>query len=62
MQILRKRYKVAIASSLIFRIVDEHENANPEYTYLGKNGVAWVLRFGGVCTLVSGSSNCQNIY
>ena len=21
--------------------------------YLGKNGVAWVLRFGGLCTLVS---------
>lgn len=21
-------------------------------TYLGKNGVAWVLRFGGLCTLL----------
>lgn len=25
---------------------------DPGDTYYGKNGVAWVLRFGGLCTLV----------
>lgn len=29
------------------------EDPNDHNTYLGKNGVAWVLRFGGLCTLVS---------
>ncbi|KAJ7180236.1 major facilitator superfamily domain-containing protein [Mycena crocata] len=44
---------VAIATSVIFRIVDGETDSDPnnENTYLGKNGVAWVLRFGGVCTL-----------
>ncbi|KAJ7044476.1 hypothetical protein C8F04DRAFT_941814 [Mycena alexandri] len=44
---------VAIATSLIFRAVDGHLDADPdnETTYFGRNGVAWVLRFGGVCTL-----------
>ncbi|KAJ7179008.1 MFS general substrate transporter [Mycena filopes] len=44
---------VAIATSFIFKIVDGHLDADPdnESTYFGKNGVAWVLRFGGVCTL-----------
>ncbi|KAJ7638969.1 major facilitator superfamily domain-containing protein [Roridomyces roridus] len=41
---------VAIVTSLIFRAVDG-ESSGDENTYLGKNGVAWVLRFGGVCTL-----------
>ncbi|KAJ6598926.1 hypothetical protein DFH09DRAFT_1129584 [Mycena vulgaris] len=44
---------VAIATSVIFGIVDGDVGADPdnENTYLGKNGVAWILRFGGVCTL-----------
>jgi solute carrier family 45 protein 1/2/4 len=29
-------------------IPGHHENL-----YLGKNGVAWVFRFGGLCTLVA---------
>ena len=47
--------QVAIASSIIFGIVDadvDNDPANDGALY-GKNGVAWVLRFGGVCTLVS---------
>jgi len=36
---------------MIFRIVDGA--GADEDKYLGKNGVAWVLRFGGLCTLVS---------
>jgi solute carrier family 45 protein 1/2/4 len=44
---------VALAASLIFRLVDDPiEGAPPDDNkYLGKNGVAWVLRFGGLCTL-----------
>lgn len=41
-------------SSAIFRIVDADAEGDPANNALyGKNGVAWVLRFGGVCTLVS---------
>jgi len=42
-------------SSAIFRAVDADTDKDPtnHNTYLGKNGVAWVLRFGGLCTLVS---------
>ncbi|KAJ7507950.1 hypothetical protein B0H11DRAFT_1969440 [Mycena galericulata] len=44
---------VALATSMIFRVVDGEADADPsnENTYLGKNGVAWILRFGGLCTL-----------
>ncbi|KAJ7129532.1 hypothetical protein C8R44DRAFT_777013 [Mycena epipterygia] len=44
---------VAIATSVIFKIVDGDTVGDPnnENTYLGKKGVAWVLRFGGVATL-----------
>ena len=46
--------QVALASSLIFRIVDaEAEDSTGDTAFYGKNGVAWVLRFGGVCTMVS---------
>lgn len=41
---------VALVTSAIFRIVDPTD-PNNENTYLGKNGVAWVLRFGGLCTV-----------
>ena len=39
---------------MIFSIVDGNANGGPEgdSALYGKNGVAWVLRFGGVCTLV----------
>jgi len=39
---------------VIFRVVDEaaSSTAGENNTYLGHNGVAWVLRFGGCCTLV----------
>ncbi|KAJ6515756.1 hypothetical protein C8R45DRAFT_217962 [Mycena sanguinolenta] len=53
---------VAIATSVIFQIVDGEANANPdnENTYLGKNGVAWVLRFGGVATFF-GALLCRKV-
>jgi hypothetical protein len=38
-------------ASLIFRIVDG-QTAGDESKYFGKTGVGWVLRFGGLCTLV----------
>ncbi|KAJ7276530.1 hypothetical protein B0H12DRAFT_1085808 [Mycena haematopus] len=53
---------VAIATSVIFGIVDGDVGADPnnENTYLGKNGVAWVLRFGGVCTFF-GALLCRKV-
>lgn len=50
--------QVALASSAIFRIVDGDSPSTLQLladlpnTYFGKNGVAWVLRFGGFCTLI----------
>ncbi|KAI0776110.1 MFS general substrate transporter [Trametes elegans] len=51
--IVMPQFVVALVSSAIFKIVDsdaEDDPANNSALY-GKNGVAWVLRFGGVCTL-----------
>lgn len=45
---------MAIATSIIFKIVDgsSHESLAEEgSTYYGKHGVAWVLRFGGLCAI-----------
>ena len=42
-------------TSIIFKIVDggvRESLADEESTYYGKHGVAWVLRFGGLCALV----------
>jgi len=53
--IVLPQFIVAIATSIIFRIVDgagTEEFVKDTNTYLGKNGVAWVLRFGGVCSLL----------
>lgn len=46
--------KTAIASSVIFKLADAETDNDPMNTgaFYGKNGVAWVLRFGGLCTLV----------
>jgi solute carrier family 45, member 1/2/4 len=47
---------VAIVTSIIFGIVDGTGTAGfakDTNTYLGKNGVAWVLRFGGACSLLA---------
>ncbi|KAH9918249.1 MFS general substrate transporter [Epithele typhae] len=52
--IVMPQFVVAIASSLIFRAVDGEAESGPHGgggTFYGKNGVAWVLRFGGICTL-----------
>jgi len=55
--IVAPQFIVAIVNSIIFRIVDESSltltsgGGNGE-TYYGKTGVGWVLRFGGMCTLV----------
>jgi len=53
---------VAIATSVIFWIVDGDIDADPNNhnTYLGKKGVAWILRFGGVCTLF-GAMLCRKV-
>ncbi|KAF8529052.1 hypothetical protein BU17DRAFT_37242 [Hysterangium stoloniferum] len=48
------QFVVALVASLIFRIVDKSPDiiGLPETIYLGKNGVAWVLRFGGLSAFV----------
>ncbi|THH10078.1 hypothetical protein EW145_g1578 [Phellinidium pouzarii] len=50
--IVMPQFIVAIVASAIFRAVDSTNDPNDHNTYLGKSGVAWVLRFGGLCTLV----------
>lgn len=56
--IVMPQFIVALASSAIFRIIDGDSPstlqmlADVPNTYFGKNGVAWVLRFGGFCTLI----------
>jgi len=52
--IVMPQFIVAVVTSIIFRIVDgtgRQGSAQDTNTYLGKNGVAWVLRFGGICSL-----------
>ncbi|KAF5344144.1 hypothetical protein D9758_008829 [Tetrapyrgos nigripes] len=52
--IVMPQFVVALVTSVIFRIVDGNGGTTApmdESTYYGKNGVAWVLRFGGLCTL-----------
>jgi len=44
------QFLVSLATSLIFKVVDGGEQDDGT-TYYGRNGVAWVLRFGGFCTL-----------
>ncbi|KAJ7590853.1 hypothetical protein C8J56DRAFT_781752 [Mycena floridula] len=51
--IVMPQFIVAVATSIIFRIVDgPGETGQGGDKYYGKNGVAWVLRFGGLCTLI----------
>jgi len=46
--------QVAIVASIIFKLADTHPDVQPtEGDAGGKNGVAWVLRFGGLMALVS---------
>lgn len=56
--------KTAIASSVIFKYVDAEAHNDPTNTgaFYGKNGVAWILRFGGLCTLVGYSVQLLPIY
>ncbi|KAG1783214.1 major facilitator superfamily domain-containing protein [Suillus placidus] len=68
--IVLPQFIIAIVSSVIFRIVDESTpvvapspspDLEPDHnTYLGKNGVAWVLRFGGLCALI-GAAACRMV-
>lgn len=54
------QFIVALVSSAIFRAVDAHVDGDPNNhnTYYGKTGVAWVLRFGGLCAIVSFIFSC----
>jgi len=47
------QFLTALASSAIFKIADAEAHNSPTSTgaFYGKNGVAWVLRYGGLCTL-----------
>ncbi|KAH9951665.1 major facilitator superfamily domain-containing protein [Amylocystis lapponica] len=48
------QFIIALVSSAIFHAVDADVDEDPSHhtTYYGKNGVAWVLRFGGLCALI----------
>ena len=50
-------------SSMIFRIVDGASESvgDGENIYFGKNGVAWVLRFGGLSALVRLMASAQEL-
>lgn len=53
MAIVMPQFLVALSSSIIFQVVDGDvvdDPMNEPTAYLGRNGVAWVLRFGGLCT------------
>ncbi|OAX44531.1 MFS general substrate transporter [Rhizopogon vinicolor AM-OR11-026] len=67
LSIVMPQFIIAVVASVIFRIVDESSpddippGTDLEHnTYLGKNGVAWVLRFGGLCTLI-GAAVCRMV-
>ncbi len=51
--IVMPQFIVSLAASIIFRVVDKQVDGDPmnDNVYFGKNGVVWVLRFGGLCTL-----------
>ncbi|KAG5648945.1 hypothetical protein DXG03_000294 [Asterophora parasitica] len=52
--IVMPQFVVALVTSAIFRVVDGTTNPDEPtdgHTYLGKTGVGWVLRFGGLMTL-----------
>lgn len=51
--------QVSIAASIIFKIVDG--SSTGDTLYLGKHGVSWVLRFGGVIALVSIHAGVQQV-
>lgn len=48
--IVLPQFFVSIAASIIFKIVDG--SSTGDTLYLGKHGVSWVLRFGGVIALI----------
>ncbi|KIL00599.1 hypothetical protein PAXRUDRAFT_8078 [Paxillus rubicundulus Ve08.2h10] len=61
--IVMPQFIIALVASAIFRFVDESapipddasltpDGLGDHTTYYGKNGVAWVLRFGALCTLL----------
>ncbi|KAG6833887.1 hypothetical protein H0H87_007898 [Tephrocybe sp. NHM501043] len=54
--IVMPQFIVALVTSAIFRIVDGGAPVGhllDDNRYYGKTGVGWVLRFGGVCTLLA---------
>lgn len=51
--IAKSNGQIAIVASIIFKLADTHPDVGPnEAGEGGKNGVAWVLRFGGLMALV----------
>lgn len=56
------QFLTAIASSVIFKLVDAEAHNDPTNTgsFYGKHGVGWVLRFGGLCTLL-GAVLCRMV-
>ncbi|KAK0191134.1 hypothetical protein F5146DRAFT_1137928 [Armillaria mellea] len=49
--IVMPQFVISLVSSFIFRVVDKSTEGDSSDVFYGKNGVVWVLRFGGLCTL-----------
>ncbi|CAG7848446.1 SubName: Full=Related to General alpha-glucoside permease {ECO:0000313/EMBL:CCA71223.1} [Serendipita indica DSM 11827] len=47
------QFIIALVATAIFRIVDSSADSDPNDVYYHKNGVAWLLRFGGLCSIVA---------
>jgi solute carrier family 45 protein 1/2/4 len=61
MYIVFPQFVISIVSSIIFKLV-ENVNTNDEDVVIGKNdSVGWVLRFGGVMSLVAAVLSCYLI-
>ncbi|KZT42881.1 MFS general substrate transporter [Sistotremastrum suecicum HHB10207 ss-3] len=43
---------VSIIASVIFKLANPNDPENPT-VYYGKDGVGWVMRFGGICAIVA---------
>lgn len=50
---LTRNSQIAVLASVIFRLADSEPVADPPPVYLGKSGVSWVLRLGGLFAFVS---------
>ncbi len=54
------QFLIAIISSFIFKLADGSTDGMPKHHNAPTSGVAWTLRFGGLCALV-GALICRKV-